>query len=449
MPIFCIWSGGDGTQTDTTQTASTLDWSKADTTIASLVGTYATALTTSGNIIYIAHDHTDQETHAATRTFTGPTSGAPAMFISADRGQSTPTYLASSTNQIDTAKDGAFQIVFDGSFALYGLCIASGATSGIVLPQNDNNEFGHVEGCTLKLAANADMTIGGTNCRVVFKNNVIDLTQDGTTNRTAVVLRSSTGWYDVSGLSFVNPGYRTTAVFGPGVGHVMQVSGCDFSGFPEATELATGAGSIEFINCKMRSNQVLGSTFATATSGYLSAVNCGPSAAPESLRVFCMASTLESDATVTRDGGASVDSVDCSWKFTASTSGANIAETAPFYTPWIYSKVASTGSKTFTIYIANNTADLYDDEVWLEVEYMGTSGNPTSTMVSDKRATVTTTRAVQTDDTTSTWTGATLTYKQSLTVTATVGQAGLCRARVAVGKVSLSGLYIDPKVTVT
>jgi len=446
MAIFCIWSGGDGTQTDTTQSASTLNWSKADTTIASLVASYATALTTSGNTIYIASDHVDQETHAANRTFTGPSTGTPVLVVSADRAQSTPTYAASSTNQVDTAKDGAYQIVWSGSFALYGLCMAAGARIQAV--GNNGDGFGHVEGCTLKLAANGDVYLGATNSRVIFKNNVIDLTADGSTERAGLVIFNATGWFELSSISFINPGYRTTAVFGPNVGQVLRVSATDFSGFPATTKLTTGAGSIEFDHCKMASAQELCSTSTLTSSGYVMAINCGVADAPESLRVGYMGSTIISDTTVYRTDGASVETVAHSWKVTTSPDAPKINEHAPLYTPWFSGVLAATGSTTFTVHVANNTADLTDAECWMEVEYLGTSDIAQSTRSTDKRSSVTATAASQADDTTSTWNGATLTYMQKLSVTATVGETGLCRARVAIGKASAT-VYVDPLLVVT
>jgi hypothetical protein len=135
------------------------------------------------------------------------------------------------------------------------------------------------------------------------------------------------------------------------------------------------------------------------------------------------------------------------------TTTANSFEDSPFVTNWIYGEVASTGSKTFTVYITNDTADFTDAQVWLEVEYLGTAEEANTTLASDHR-TITTTAANQTDDTTSTWngTGPSFTYKQSLAVTATVGETGQSRARVCVGVASIASsryFYIDPKVTVS
>jgi hypothetical protein len=160
---------------------------------------------------------------------------------------------------------------------------------------------------------------------------------------------------------------------------------------------------------------------------------------------------LVSSATIYRTGGATVEGETCSWLVTTTT---RCGEGAPFYTPWIYGTVASTGSKTFTLYTTNDTGDLTDAECWLEVEYLKDADEAQWTLVTDQRATITTTAVAQTDDTTSTWngTGPSFTYKQSLAVTATIGEPGQYRARVAIGEASITSasyLYIDPKITVS
>jgi hypothetical protein len=92
--------------------------------------------------------------------------------------------------------------------------------------------------------------------------------------------------------------------------------------------------------------------------------------------------------------------------------------------------------------------------VWLEIEYLKDADEAQWTLATDQRTTVTTTAVAQTDDTTSTWngTGPSFTYKQSLAVTATIGETGQYRARVAVGMTSVASsrnFYVDPKVTVS
>jgi hypothetical protein len=135
-------------------------------------------------------------------------------------------------------------------------------------------------------------------------------------------------------------------------------------------------------------------------------------------------------------------------------------EGKPFYTPWVYGEISGTGSKTFDLYITNDTADFTDAEVWIEVEYLGTVDEAQSNLATDWRHYptgsnyITTTAAAQTDDTSSTWngTGPSFTYKQKLSVTATVNETGQFRARVACAVANVASsryFYVDPKVTVT
>ncbi len=179
--------------------------------------------------------------------------------------------------------------------------------------------------------------------------------------------------------------------------------------------------------------------------------NIGPADAPTYLLHQCAEGVAVSATAIYRTGGATVEGDACAWLITTT---ASCAEGAPFYTPWIYGTVASTGSKTFTLYITNDTADFTDAEVWLEVEYLKDADEALWTLATDQRATITATAAAQTDDTTSSWngTGPSFTYKQSLAVTATIGETGQYRARVAVGVASIAGsryMYCDPRIFVT
>jgi hypothetical protein len=124
----------------------------------------------------------------------------------------------------------------------------------------------------------------------------------------------------------------------------------------------------------------------------------------------------------------------------------------------MYGQIASTGSKTFDVYITNDTGDFTDADVWLEVQYLGTTGESEWSMVSGHRTITTTAATAGTDDTTSTWVGLNNSgqgladFMRKLSVTATVNVAGQYRARVCVGLTGIASsryFYIDPKVTVS
>jgi hypothetical protein len=441
MADYWVDDGGDGT-------AGT-SWATAYQSIAALVAAVPAALTTSGNRIFIGDDHNDSVT-GADRTFTGPASGLPVLLISCDRtsGTSPPAYKVGTGDQLRSS-DGAFYMVLDGSFSLYGIRAEVGGAIGI---QIDTNETGIFENATLAPGANGVTTLGGSEGLLFCKNFTLDFTADGTTNRSAIPLVCTGTNVEIDGLTFVNAAYKTGSVFNMSA-RTVSVSGADFSGFTNATLCEIVGGGFNFVinNCLTAATWAPASGVSTAYGSLWQFYNVGPADAPTYLYVQKAQGTIASSDSIYRTGGATVEGDATGWLITTT---AICAEAFPLTTPWIYGLVSSTGSKTFDVYITNDTADFDDSQVWLEVEYLGTADEAQWTLAKDQRATITTTAAAQTDDVTSTWNGAgpAFTYMQKLSVTATVNETGQYRARVCVGVASIAGsryFYIDPKVTVT
>jgi hypothetical protein len=416
-------------------------WANAYTSINALQTAEATFLTTAGNRVFFGHDSNCQATNVTHLDIIGAASGlTPVQLISATQGSSPAAYqvASSSVKQIDTT-EGAYNVTFNGAFSLYGLRVAAG---GGVLVQNDGNEFGSCDDCMFVPGVNGSVQLAASG-QCAVRNLTVDLSAESST-QTGTVITGSGSYTDIQGLTFVNPIWRTGTIFGSFA--YLRVSGADFSAFVSGCEITGGLSQGEFTNCKMVSGWAANGGGGSSNSFQnVTFVNCGTADAPQSAVKSMRAGALTTSTTVYRTGGASVDSVPCSWTMAF---GAELSEGVPCHTPWIYGVLTTTGSKTFTVYVANNTGDLTDAEIWLEVEYMATADSPVYTLATDHRATITTTAANQADDTGSTWNGATLTYMQSLAVTATVGEEGLYRARVAVNKAT-STIYIDPKVTVS
>jgi len=457
MTVYCVDDGGDGTQTNTTQSTSTLDWSKADTSIANLIAYDAAAFTTAGNIIFIGDDHVDPD-KAAHWTLTLPSSGAPVQIISADRTQSTPTYKAGSSAQLSSL-GGAYNMTLDGSGAFYGIKAVAGSGSTQILWSLDADEVGYADSATFTPTANSyiSFSTSSSNGRAIVKNCVIDLTADGTSPRNSYAV-SAAGWsVEFIGLTFVNAGYRTGTVFNlltTTYNSQTTISGCDFSGFTNATlcEILTGnpGGIVALSNCITAATWAPFAAGTPAQGGEIWVTNCGPADDPSYLAVHTFFGDIVSTTSIYRSSGATVEEANTAWLVTTT---ANCVENAAFRSPWMYGTVSSTGSKTFDCYIVNDTADFTDAEVWLEVEYLGTTDEANTALASNHR-TVPAAAAAQTDDTSSTWngTGPSFTYKQKLSVSATVNETGIYRARVLVGVTSIASsryFYIDPKITVS
>jgi hypothetical protein len=154
-----------------------------------------------------------------------------------------------------------------------------------------------------------------------------------------------------------------------------------------------------------------------------------------------------SETTIVRTGGASNGTTPLSHKLVSSAAR---KFTAPLYGPDLVIWNAAVGSaKTATVEIVHDSVtNLTDAEVWLEVEYLGTSGFPMSLFASDRKADILATAADQTDSSEAwTTTGLTNPNTQKLSVTFTPQEIGVVRARVVLAKASAT-VYVDPLITV-
>jgi hypothetical protein len=445
-----------------------LTWLKAETSINDL----DTAVTfASGEIVYFGADMQCQATNSASLTITGPASGAPVYLISSTVGSGTAvSYAESTTNQIDVSENAAYVLTFDGSFAIYGLSVKAGA--GVTLQADGNETFLWWDG-KIQVGANAGVGLGSASTasqqRIIIVNVDIDCAADGTTNRANAVVTTGGQTADIYGLTFSNAGYRTGAVFEIAANNcVALIDGCDFSAFDYATKgceifsNAASSGLTVISNCLTASTWLFKALTDTVSSGGIVwGSNIGPEDAPVSLYYHTCFGIALSSASIFRTSGATVEGISTGWHITTT---ATCSEGSPFYTPWIYGTVSSTGSKTFTVHTAHvnagiTTAALKDHEIWLEVEFLATADEAQWTRYTDWRnsdgagndGTITTTAADQTTDSTSTWEGLAEDFRQKLEVTATIGETGQFRARVAVGKASITSasyLYIDPAVFV-
>jgi len=447
--VYYVDDGGDGSQAND----STGSWATADTSVFDL-NTLVTSYE-SGDVVYFGHDSVDPKAYGGALTITGPTSGDPALFISATQGSNPVTYAASATDQIQTT-DGSYDIVFSGIFSIIGLQIASGRHINLHSPAS---YWQASKDIVFKLGANGGLSLGGAiTTKVSIEDCIIDLSADGTTTRAGAVINIY-GAVDISRIGFTNPGYRTGVIIAANTApsHIVGNITADFSGFTNGTtceiySASLSNGRINFNNCKTIANPVFFDTTYPRAGGECWFYNCGPDDSRTDLAGRTYNGTLISSS-IYRSSGASIASTGFSWLITTD-GNATCSEQTPFKSPWIYGDLASTGSKTFDLYITNDTADFTDAEVWLEVEASSETDEQTWTRVSDTRVTILTTAAAQTDDTTSTWNGAgpSYTYKQKLSVTATVAETGIYRARVAVGVSGIASsryLHIDPKVTVS
>ena len=156
---------------------------------------------------------------------------------------------------------------------------------------------------------------------------------------------------------------------------------------------------------------------------------------------------MEQETVIVRTGGASDGDTPISFEMVSS---ANTKFFHPLETPEMGRRQNSIGSAiTVTVEVVTDGVTLTDADAWLEVQYLGTSGFPQGSMVSDRAADVLATPANQTTSS-ETWTttGLAAPVKQKLAVTFTPQEKGMILAKVMLARPSTT-MYVDPVLTVS
>jgi hypothetical protein len=432
-----------------------LSWATAYTTLAALQTGVPTAFTTNGNVVYVGSDSIDAGVNA-TVTITGPTTGI-VNIISATVG--TTTYAKATSNQIRTITSSGNTIGFVGGLALWGIRANSSGYvnftgTSVAVPAES---FMSSYECYAIVANNRPVSIQGSGSgspTLHYHENITISAESESGAQSGAFLKFGNCDATICRITFVNSASgRTGPIIDAGNTNVhTSISGADFSAISGASAIVSQTNAIGRVVVE-NSKSVASPTYVTGSRGDLGSnlfVRCTSAANPEGLYYSDYLGSVASTAAIYRNGGGVVEAIPVSWKLISTT---HAYTSFPLFSPWIYGVLASTGSKTFTLYVTQDggAGDLTDADVWLEVEYMGTSSVSTYGLGTDRCIIdgFFSGAAAQTDDTTSTWTGSiTATYKQSLAVTATVNEEGLYRARVALAKASTT-LYVDPLVTVS
>jgi hypothetical protein len=176
--------------------------------------------------------------------------------------------------------------------------------------------------------------------------------------------------------------------------------------------------------------------------------NCDSGNANYNLWIETFAGSIKSETALVKIGGASDGTTAISWKLVSSANAKEVV--SPLTTDNMAKQIDIVGqSKTISVDILHDSVTpLTDAEIWLEIDYLGSTSSPIGIPASDKRATVLTTPTNQAAST-ATWntTGMINPNTQKLEITFTPQMRGFVYARVCLAKPSYT-VYVDPKLTV-
>lgn len=435
MTIRYVRSGAGGAANGT-------DWANAYLTIAAaLTGSAA------GDTIYVSEDHA--ETQASLMTMTTPgTLASPCSVICVNHSGSVPPVSADLRKTATVSTTGNNGIRFSGLAAIfYGIIFTAGNSTGasnITVPLSGSSYFKFI-GCSLRIGGSGNSTIidmgspaGGM---VVLED-------------TTVSFGNAAQWIEIgSYLRWTNTasallGTAPTNLFrwSGSKGGALECFGVDLSATTGTiVHNATGTGTAvraSLIDCKINASATKYSTPTAPGQLMIDYVRVGSGGVNYNMDSVRYSGTLTEETTIVRTGGASDGTTGLSWKI---VTNANTTFHNNFEAPPIAIWVDTTGSAvTATIQgIWGGGSVPNNDEIWVEVEYLGASGSPLGSFVNDGKADILASGSGQTAGS-GTWGGSTT--KFSLDVTFTPQQKGWIFARVKVAKAS-STFYIDPKVT--
>lgn len=437
MASYYVYSGAGGAATGA-------DWANAYLTMTlALVGKVA------GDIFYVAHDHAESTAAAVTLTFQG-TEVSPSRIYCVNRLGSVPPVPADQRTTGSIATTGAFTITLGGTFKFRGIIFSAGSGASIAsiaagTTVSRSSRFAACQFILANTATTSRITLGGLgglclieNCTFTFGNVSQGIIPTGRlfwrNNATSAILGTIP-------TSLLIPGANVTRTL---------IAGVDLSAVGAAKNLVTVAAvttcsNIIFKDCKLGVGvNVYTGAFNAMGALEITLIRCDSIDTNYRTEHHFYLGAQTTDPTVYRNGGASDGTTPISWKIVTS---ANSEWGWPFETIPIsfWNEVVGYPINVTVQGIWAGGAVPLNDEIWIDVPYLGVSGFPLG-------LTATCTKAGELDAGANLpagsgqWVGMSGT-QFAMTVSFTPQEKGPVTVYVNVAKVS-STFYIDPKPVV-
>ena len=441
MAIYYVYSGAAGANNGSS-------WADAFTTLTTAFATEA-----AGDTLYIAHDHSESTAGVLTLTSSG-TGAAPTKVICVNRAGSVPPVSADRRTTAQVATSANNSITFNGVVHYDGIIFVAGNSTGAANIQlSGTNAMLRFDNCSLRCGSSGVTsrilvggTTGGANTNVELNNTTISFSHASQSMQIAGLLK----WRNTLAalLGTISTELIIPSTSGPG-GYVECI-GVDFSAAGSGKTIVGTAGANStsvtfiFLDCKLNASVTKSEVPFALGENQVDFIRTGASGVNYTVHRHRYSGLLIEEITIVRIGGASDGTTPIAWKIDTT---ANCSYSMPFECPPIAIWNDTTGaSVTATVEgIWGGGAVPNDDEIWLDVEYLGDNSSPQGSFVNDGKADLLTAAAGQTASS-ETWGGSTTKFK--LAVTFTPQQKGWIYARVKCAKAS-STFYVDPLVTLT
>jgi len=411
-----------------------------------------TALTAkaAGDTFFVADDHV--ETAAVTTTYTSPGTEANPCFIYCVRrtGGSVPPVVADLRETATVSTTVASNINLMGSVAeCYGIIFQAGSgTSPASITVGGSAVVWKFVKSSLRLTATSTasrITIGVSGAISILKDTTV---QFGSVSQTIVPIGRM--YIRCDGIAFIVGATIPTNLFVPGTssGHLV-IEGADFNNMTSGKAVLQVTGTVMFTavlkGCKLSTTMTMLQTGAIPSIGAMEFTSIRVDSIDTNYRSekITRAGRQTTSTAYLRSGGATDGTTPLSWSVitTSTANWVTVFECMPIS---IWNETVGSPI-TVTIEAALGGAIPNNREVWMEVDYFGTSGFPLGS-----RASSGVTSSLDPGTTypagAGGWGGAALSFAMSVTITPQ--EKGPITIYIMVSKPSITP-YFDPKPVIT
>lgn len=423
------------------------DWANAFTTLAAALTAKA-----AGDDFWIAHNHA--ETQASSMTLACPGSvAAPCRIVCVNSLGTVPPVAADLRTTASITTTGNFGITMTGFAYLYGITFNSGtgANATQIIIGDASNFWYYFDSCALKKLGTSGTTsaigfgrqAGAGRDRVTLNNTTLTFGATGDRiNLKSIDLIWRNTPNAIGGATF------PTILFSSAnnVGGQAFIEGVDLSALGSNTLVDDYNSPRRFVfkDCKLGASAVIQAAQTNPGSAETYLVRSDSAATNYRHEKYSHLGNQTVETTIVRTGGASDGVTPIAWKI---VTGAN----AKFYMPFeaipinLWNDTAGS-SVTATLYgIWGGGAVPNNDDIWAEVEYLGSASFPIGSFASSAKASVLATNAALASDS-SNWGGSTTKFK--IAVTFTPQMKGPLAVRVFAATPSTT-FYIDPLIALS
>lgn len=419
------------------------DWTNAFTT---LVAAYAAGV--AGDDFYLADDHA--ETQASAMALTSPgTAASPCRVMCVNRAGTVPPVSADLRTTATITTTAANAITVAGFTYFYGVTISSatgGTATAFQVLGGAADAWVRYDNCALVQGATANgaaVNIGGltssTRQRVEASNTTFKF---GATGQSLVGRNASFLWRDAA--SAISGATLPTTLLTGAFAGVTELDGIDLSALTSGKTIVgdlAAARRVVLRNCKLGASvTVAAAPTSEGPETIISRVDSGATNYRHEKYVYSGSQVVET--TIVRTNGAKMGSQAFAWKIatTANSKFFHPFESLPIEV-WNLFTGTNLTVQLFGIWGGGAVPD--SDDLWMEVEYLGSAATPLASRATTAKADVLAAATSYATDA-STWGGSTTAFSMTATLTVQPAMVGALRIIVKAALASTT-FYIDPK----